>query len=66
MGNNWLGRLLLKVNQALIHVSKGLFGYQIFLRASAKPTVEHLLAETIDVSTRAREDFRAECQMATA
>ena len=64
VGNNWLGRLLLKINQGLIRISKGLFGYQIFLRAAAKPTVEHLLAETIDVSARAREDFRAEYQMA--
>jgi 2-polyprenyl-3-methyl-5-hydroxy-6-metoxy-1,4-benzoquinol methylase len=64
LGDGWLGRLLLKINEALIAFSKGLFSYQIFVRAAAKPTVEHLLGETLDVSTKARQDFRAEYQLA--
>jgi len=49
------GRLLLWINMALIHVSRGLFSYQIFIRASAKPSVEHLLSETIDFSRKQRK-----------
>jgi len=40
---------------ALIHVCRGLFSYQIFVRASAKPSVEHLLSETIDFSHKQRK-----------
>ena len=54
IGDNWCSRLLLRVNEALIRVSKGLFSYQIFVRAEAKPTVNNLLAETIDSSARLR------------
>src|SRR5438067_8038535 len=54
IGDNWFSRLLLRVNEVLIRVSKGLFAYQIFVRAAAKPTVNNLLAETIDSSTRLR------------
>ena len=54
IGYNWCSRLLLRVNEALIRVSKGLFSYQIFVRSEAKPTVNNLLAETIDSSARLR------------
>jgi SAM-dependent methyltransferase len=54
IGDNWFSRLLLRVNEALIRVSKGFFAYQIFVRAEAKPTINNLLAETIDSSTRLR------------
>jgi len=54
IGDNWCSRLLLRVNEALINLSKGLFAYQIFVRAEAKPTVNNLLAETIDSSERLR------------
>ena len=54
VGDNWFSRLLLRVNEALIRVSKGVFAYQIFVRATAKPTINNLLAETIDSSTRLR------------
>jgi glycosyltransferase involved in cell wall biosynthesis len=47
VGNNWLGHLLIRVNELLIRMGRGLFSYQIFIRAAAKPSVEHLLAETI-------------------
>jgi glycosyltransferase involved in cell wall biosynthesis len=50
LGANFLSRLLLRLNQVLIRLSKGLFSYQIFVRAEAKPTVHNLLRETIDSS----------------
>ena len=50
-----LGRLLLVLNMALIRVWRGLFSYQIFVRAAAKPSVEHLLSETIDFSRKQRK-----------
>jgi SAM-dependent methyltransferase len=54
IGDNIVSRLLLTLNQWLIHVSRGLFAYQIFVRAEAKPTVHNLLAETIDTSVELR------------
>jgi hypothetical protein len=50
LGNNWLGRLCISLNQSFIKISKGLFSYQIFLRAQALPTVPALLRETIERS----------------
>src|SRR5256714_8050610 len=55
IGNNPVSRLFLRVNQALIAVSKGFFSYQIFVRAVAKPTVHNLLGETIQASGRLRD-----------
>jgi glycosyltransferase involved in cell wall biosynthesis len=57
IGNNWLGRFLLRANELLIRVSKGLFAYQIFVRAEAKPTVNNLLAETIETSGTLRRSL---------
>ena len=48
--NRFISRLLLRVNRSLIALSKGLFSYQIFVRAEARPTVHNLLAETIETS----------------
>ena len=50
IGDNALARTLLAVNQALIKVSKGLFSYQLFVRARALPTVETLLTLTMEGS----------------
>jgi glycosyltransferase involved in cell wall biosynthesis len=55
IGNNAVSRFFLRVNQALIAVSKGFFSYQIFVRAVAKPTVQNLLSETIESSDRLRD-----------
>jgi hypothetical protein len=41
----------------LIRLSRGLFSYQIFVRAVAKPTVQNLLGETIESSDRLRESL---------
>ena len=43
LGENFLSRMLLKVNQLLIHISRGLFSYQIFLRVRPQPSLELLL-----------------------
>ena len=50
LGDNALGRMLVAANQFFIKLSKGLFSYQIFLRAKALPTVPALLSETIERS----------------
>lgn len=55
LGLNRCSRLLLRLNKMLIRLSKGLFSYQIFVRAEAKPTVHNLLGETIDTSIVLRE-----------
>jgi glycosyltransferase involved in cell wall biosynthesis len=55
IGNNAISRFFLRVNQALIAISKGFFSYQIFVRAVAKPTVQNLLGETIESSDRLRD-----------
>ena len=43
IGNNLFSRVLLKLNSLLNHLSPGLFGYQIIMRAKALPTVQSLL-----------------------
>jgi hypothetical protein len=45
------------MNMLLIHLSRGLFSYQIYVRAAAKPSVEHLLSETIDFSRKQRQSI---------
>ncbi len=54
LGDNFVSRGLLRINELLIKVSRGLFSYQIFVRAQAKPTVNNLLAETIETSDHLR------------
>jgi glycosyltransferase involved in cell wall biosynthesis len=55
LGNNLISRFFLQVNRRLIWLSCGLFSYQIFVRAEAKPTVNNLLSETIEGSTTLRQ-----------
>ena len=50
LGDNALGRGLVRFNQLFIRLFRGLFSYQIFIRARALPTVKNLLVETIDQS----------------
>ena len=58
LGDHWLSRGLLAINQALIRVSRGLFSYQIYVRVQALPTIDHLLGETISNSERLRAELR--------
>ena len=48
LGDNFVARFLVRLNAALIRLSRGLFAYQIFIRAQARPAVHHLLHETIE------------------
>jgi glycosyltransferase involved in cell wall biosynthesis len=50
LGNNFIARALVALNCVLIRLCKGVFSYQIFVRAQALPTVNNLLEETIGVS----------------
>lgn len=56
IGDNARSRLLLTLNRSLIKLWKGLFSYQICLRARALPHPSELLKETISSSA----DLRAE------
>lgn len=59
IGLNWISRAFLALNEMLMHVSRGLFAYQIYVRAQAQPTVPNLLAETIDSSDELRKKAAA-------
>jgi hypothetical protein len=50
LGNNFISRAFVRANEALIRLSKGLFSYQVYVRAEALPTVNNLLHETISGS----------------
>ncbi|HEY1341417.1 MAG TPA: bifunctional glycosyltransferase/class I SAM-dependent methyltransferase [Bryobacteraceae bacterium] len=43
IGDNWISRSLLAINQLLIRLSRGLFSYQIFMRVRPERTIESLL-----------------------
>jgi hypothetical protein len=57
LGDNALSRLLLRLNSMLIRLSRGLFAYQIFVRAQALPTTNNLLHETIVTSGQLLESI---------
>jgi 2-polyprenyl-3-methyl-5-hydroxy-6-metoxy-1,4-benzoquinol methylase len=44
IGDNIFSRALLAINRLLIHFSRGLFSYQIFMRVKARPSLGTLLA----------------------
>jgi glycosyltransferase involved in cell wall biosynthesis len=50
LGDNFVSRALLKINSFLLHLSRGLFSYQIFLRIKPQPTLEFLLKTAQDHS----------------
>lgn len=52
LGDNRFAKTLVKINAALIRVSKGLFAYQVFAIVSPLPTVEALLDYSIAGSAR--------------
>jgi glycosyltransferase involved in cell wall biosynthesis len=55
LGNNFLSRTLLKLNQLLIHVSRGMFSYQMFLRVRPQPSLHGLLRTAEEHSARRAE-----------
>jgi glycosyltransferase involved in cell wall biosynthesis len=60
LGNNFIARLLVRLNSALIRLTRGFFAYQIFVRAEAMPTVNNLLHETISGSQALRAEVLGE------
>jgi glycosyltransferase involved in cell wall biosynthesis len=46
-GPGWLGKLALKANVALIHLSKSVFAYQIYIEAETTPDVNFVLNDTL-------------------
>ena len=50
LGDNFLSRALLRINQGLIGLAPGLFSYEIVLKVQAHPTVHALLDETAETS----------------
>src|SRR5262249_2313427 len=48
LGDTPLSRWLVRINSALIRISKGMFAYQIFLRAAPTATVDALLDDSIE------------------
>lgn len=60
LGDGWLSRALLRVNNLLIRVSKRLFAYQIWLRVTPLASLEYLMAAAERESDdRARSSSRA-------
>jgi hypothetical protein len=53
LGDNFFSRTLLWLNRVLIHVSKSLFAYQIFMVVRPQPTLESLLGRA-ERATRVR------------
>jgi 2-polyprenyl-3-methyl-5-hydroxy-6-metoxy-1,4-benzoquinol methylase len=62
MGMGILSRVAMLVNQFLIWtgILRGLFSYQIFVRAQARPTVPALLQQTITTSEQLRAEIKRE------
>jgi glycosyltransferase involved in cell wall biosynthesis len=58
IGLNWVSRLLLAINSALIRLSKGLFSYQIYMRVAPTPTIDALLNDSIAGSATRTESVR--------
>jgi len=52
LGDSWFSRFLIKVNQMLIWVGRGLFSYQIFVRMKPRPSLEYLLQTAAEHSER--------------
>ena len=48
LGDNWISRLFIKINQVMIKLSKSLFSYQIFLVVRSRPSLNSLLKTAQD------------------
>lgn len=59
MGDNFLSRLLVGMNRALIRVSRGMFSYQMFLRIKPRPALEYLLHTAKEQSRQRADAFEA-------
>lgn len=52
LGLNAVSRALLRFNQLLIRLSRGLFGYQIYLVATPRPSIDALLDASMETGRR--------------
>jgi glycosyltransferase involved in cell wall biosynthesis len=52
LGDNPWSRILLRTNQLLIRVARGLFSYQIFMVVEPLPSLDYLLSRALDHSAR--------------
>ena len=50
LGSNRISRALMRLNSILGHLSPSLFGYQMVMRAKARPTVKSLLADAVQAA----------------
>jgi glycosyltransferase involved in cell wall biosynthesis len=57
LGDNFFSRFLLNVNKFLIHLSRGMFSYQIMLRIKPQPTLEWLLTTAVEHSKQRVESI---------
>ena len=56
LGNTALAKLLVRINSALIRISRSLFAYQIFMVVRPLPSLEFLLQQAVETShTLARQ-----------
>jgi glycosyltransferase involved in cell wall biosynthesis len=60
LGKNWLSLLMVKINRALIRISKSLFSYQIFVMAEPLPSLPWLLERAVQATgkRKAGEEWR--------
>ena len=54
LGDGWIGRAALAVNQALIRLSKTLFAYQIYVEAETTPDADFVLKKSRAASLKSR------------
>jgi glycosyltransferase involved in cell wall biosynthesis len=59
LGDNPLSRFLIKANQALIWLFRGLFSYQIFVRVKPQPSLEYLLQTATEKSAQRAKELEA-------
>lgn len=51
-GNTWLAKALLRINQTLIRISKGLFSYQLYYEFRATPSLSLLLDSATETAEK--------------
>ena len=59
LGDNFLSRTIMKLNQLMIRVSRGMFSYQMFLRVRPQPSLQLLLRTAEEHSARRAEMITA-------
>jgi glycosyltransferase involved in cell wall biosynthesis/2-polyprenyl-3-methyl-5-hydroxy-6-metoxy-1,4-benzoquinol methylase len=59
LGDNWLSRALVGLNQLLIGLASGLFSYQLFFVVEPMPSLEYLLGQALEHSSRRAESEEA-------